>query len=405
MSDRPSPGANAEILSQVFTTARHGMLEYDALSIVGGKLAEAGNLELAEQLYDLWTQNTSSGEAYKACADIADLYRNKGLFTGAERWYRRSLHRKPNYLHAITAITAVRRTYLGTNVAWPFRIHNIELTNRCPMKCVMCPRTTSMTREQGFMAFDVFRSIVDQFVECSPALLHTEVVWLHHFGESLTHPEFDTFINYAADRGLRVGLSVNPIMIKGSVARRLLASRPEVIYASLDGHDDESFARIRGIDNAYETSKRNLLDLLAKKAELGWNTKVVVSMINFPMNSESIDRLKAYWEEQPGVDEFLMKDFTAWSGDVEDIAALTPDSAQSTPFPVFQCMTPWMYLSIAWDGDVVPCCFDYDKKYVLGNVRTQGLNEIWNGQPMQKLREEFLSGGVTNPLCQGCPSL
>lgn len=405
MSDEPLPSTAREILSQVFDDARSGTLDYGTLSIVGEKLAAVGKLELSEQLYDLWIQHALSDDAYKACADIADVYRGKGLFQGAERWYRRSLNRNRDYQRAIAGITESRRNYLGTTAAWSFRIHNIELTNRCPMKCVMCPRTTSMTREQGFMEFDVFRSIVDQFVECSPSLLQTEIVWLHHFGESLTHPEFDTFINYAADRGMRVGLSVNPIMLKGSVARRLLASRPEEIYASLDGHDDESFAKIRGIDNAYETSKRNLLDFLAKKAELDWKTKVVVSMINFPMNGESISRLKEYWEGMPGVDQFLMKEFTAWNGDVDDIAAMTPNPAQPTPFPVFRCLTPWMYVSIAWDGDVVPCCFDYDKKYVLGNVRTQSLSEIWNGPPMQALREEFLSGNVTNPLCRDCPSL
>ena len=42
-------------------------------------------------------------------------------------------------------------------VGYPFGLHNIELTNRCPMRCVMCARTHGMTRAQGNMGFALFR--------------------------------------------------------------------------------------------------------------------------------------------------------------------------------------------------------------------------------------------------------
>jgi len=72
---------------------------------------------------------------------------------------------------------------------------------------------------------------------------------------------------------------------------------------------------------------------------------------------------------------------------------------------VVSCSVPWDQISVAWDGDVVPCCYDYDKKYVLGNVHKQPLNEIWNGERMRALRKEFISNDVSNPLCRNCPEL
>ena len=54
---------------------------------------------------------------------------------------------------------------------------------------------------------------------------------------------------------------------------------------------------------------------------------------------------------------------------------------------------------------VVACCFDYDKKFVLGNIHEKSLAEIWNDAPMQKLRQEFIDNNVQNPLCRSCPVL
>ena len=41
------------------------------------------------------------------------------------------------------------------------KIYTVELTNRCAMTCVMCPRK-AMTRPIGDMNFETFRSVVDQ---------------------------------------------------------------------------------------------------------------------------------------------------------------------------------------------------------------------------------------------------
>ena len=62
-------------------------------------------------------------------------------------------------------------------------------------------------------------------------------------------------------------------------------------------------------------------------------------------------------------------------------------------------------MTITWNGEVVPCCYDYDNKYVVGNASSNTLNEIWRGERMTALRREFLSNQVTNSLCRSCPSL
>jgi hypothetical protein len=49
-----------------------------------------------------------------------------------------------------------------------FHVFNIELTNKCPMKCIMCARTHQMTRAQGIMDFELFRRMIDEYVMLKP---------------------------------------------------------------------------------------------------------------------------------------------------------------------------------------------------------------------------------------------
>lgn len=112
--------------------------------------------------------------------------------------------------------------------------------------------------------------------------------------------------------------------------------------------------------------------------------------------------------KRSGADQVLLKQYTAWGqqGDVQSFADLAPDeararleTARARPFP---CSHMWSTVVIAWDGRVVPCCFDYDAVMTMGDLKTQTLEEIWNGEPYRKLRAAELAGTNDSPLCRNC---
>ncbi len=293
-----------------------------------------------------------------------------------------------------------------TVVKYPVGLFNIELTNHCPMRCVMCPRTNNMTRPKGYMEFSLFKKIIDELVSVNPGYKNNHPVWLHHFGESLLHKEFGRFIRYAAENEVRACLSINPVMLKKDVALELIQSGPYIIYISMDGHDEKSFEKIRGVKNVYRRSKDNVLYFLELKKKYRSNTSITLSMIDFHLNTESVKKTRQFWESLEGIDNFLLKDFSTWDGNAPDINTLSEKENQSKDIsqPVV-CNFPWERMTIMWDGDVAPCCYDYDKKLLLGNARTQKLTEIWNGKSMQALRNEFIKNKVVNQLCRNCDKL
>jgi radical SAM protein with 4Fe4S-binding SPASM domain len=264
-----------------------------------------------------------------------------------------------------------------------------------------------MTRDLGFMDFALFKKIIDELAEVNASFHHNRVVWLHHFGESLLHPQFDSCIHYAAVKGIRTGLSVNPMMLNEKTALSLLCSGLHILYLSLDGHNDETFFKIRGINNMYDLSRSKMIDFLKLKKESLSNMKIILSMIDFSLNDDSVAAVKEEWESNKEIDGFLLKNYTTWDGAIPEIHALAPESitAETRDYSIVNCSFPWVNMTVTWDGDVVPCCFDYNKKLVLGNALSHTLSYIWNDAPMRGLRHEFITNKVTNALCKNCEML
>jgi organic radical activating enzyme len=55
------------------------------------------------------------------------------------------------------------------------------------------------------------------------------------------------------------------------------------------------------------------------------------------------------------------------------------------------CIYPWIHLHAYPTGEAYPCCHAEMKPGVVGNCRTNTLEEIWSGEPMQKLRNDMLT--------------
>jgi uncharacterized Fe-S cluster-containing radical SAM superfamily enzyme len=149
------------------------------------------------------------------------------------------------------------------------------------------------------MQYDDYVKVIDGFYQLhrrSPSF-SSKLLRLHDFGESLTHPDFDRFINYASGLGFKTALSINPFMLTDDIADRLLSSGIHTLFISLDGHDDESFHQIRGLPNAYEKSVERLEKFLVKRKKLGAVQHIELSMIDFAMNRESISEKKEYWSK------------------------------------------------------------------------------------------------------------
>lgn len=268
------------------------------------------------------------------------------------------------------------------------KIEQIELTNRCPYTCKMCPRTIEMDRGLGDMSLELFDSIMRQ-VSGS-----TEFCALHHFGESLLHRGIADAVAIALSHGVRTGLSCNPPSLLPNRAEAILQAGIANLVLSLDSLDPEVYRSIRGRAARLDIADRNLRELVRLRDEGGHQANLTLQMINMHVNNDEAERFLAYCEEL-GVDRGVVIRLERWDFDDDLVAELGEHTSPGYTEP---CTRPWNSVAILWDGRVVPCCHDYNGELVLGDLRHETLEEIWDKPASRRFRDR----NVEMAICAKC---
>ncbi|MCF6237888.1 MAG: SPASM domain-containing protein [Candidatus Marinimicrobia bacterium] len=256
----------------------------------------------------------------------------------------------------------------------------------------MCPHDL-MTREKGFMDVELFKTAINQ------VSVYSDSIRLHNMGESLLHPHFDDLIRYTRNLGIRTILSTNATALTESVSERVLKSQLDSLLISFDGASKETYEQLR--DGAkFDKVIKKIEGFLSLRKRMGVKRpKVTMSLINMPMTESEVDAFRHRWEGK--VDLIRIKPPRNWDGSsvrINEIMNLTDTRSPGNP-----CYWLWSSMVILWDGRVVPCCMDYDAKHVLGNIKEKSLEQIFNDEPMQALRQLHVEGRVSeSALCRGC---
>lgn len=265
----------------------------------------------------------------------------------------------------------------------------IEATNACNLDCPMCPRQ-EMTRPIGYMEPSLFRKIIDEAGR-------VDHIWLHHFGESLLHPELAEMVKYAKDAGIRqVGLSSNATLLTEEKGGELIEAGLDMLILSIDGVCDE-YEKVR-VGASWPNVRHNVLNFLRLKKK--GKPETWIQIIDMP--EIDVEAAKLYWRAFPYrqyIARIDVKKYDTWGHQVQ---AINEIRSKSPVYPRKLCPFLWSAMIICWDGTCVPCCRDYDKKVPLGNVAEENVIDVFNGRPYTQLRSKHERGDFNNPLCVDC---
>lgn len=278
----------------------------------------------------------------------------------------------------------------------------IESTNICNLDCVMCPTgLKQVKRPQGYMDFDVFKSIVD---EMAP---YVKATTLHIWGEPLMHKRIFDMIAYCNKKGLRAEISTNATLLDERKAKGLLDAGLATIYLCLDGFRPETYESIR-VKADYQRTNANIHGFLDMKVNGGYTYPYVnLQIIQMEQTMPEVDEFVAAWD-LPGVDNINVKPFDSWGGQVERINLLRADDPASfMPQERYACPNLWYHVHIYWDGRIAMCDRDFNINYDLGNVISPNdkveVMKNWNGPKMQELRRLHVEGQAdTVSPCDTC---
>lgn len=289
-------------------------------------------------------------------------------------------------------------------------ILQIEPTNRCNLRCTLCPVAEGLTREAGFMEPELFQKIVD---EVSPYVF---LILLWEWGEPFIHPEIYRLIAYARSKGIRLVSSSNGhIFARGNHAEKVVRSGLDTLIVAVDGISQETYKKYRR-DGDLETVLTGIRSVVAKKRELNGPTPFInLRFIAMKHNEHEIPRVGDL-AESLGVNAFTLK--TLYPGhDVDPSQDKYNEFIPANPkYRRFQyaddfmrirqiqnpCKNMWRSPAIHWKGGVCPCSFDVEENYPLGDLTKTTLRKIWFGDTFQALRHRFRKNWDSIHLCGNC---
>jgi len=271
----------------------------------------------------------------------------------------------------------------------------VETSSICNLRCPMCPNQRMPAAQKGLMDLELFNKIV------SEARGFVRDMYLHHRGEPLLNPALFEMIHAAKQAGISTRFHTNGTLLTAQKAEQLVAAEPDLVSFSIDGFEKGAYERIR-VGANFEQVIENVVRLARlRDAQRLSRPYIVVERIKFrnpdmAENKQAVADLTRQFLEA-GVNEVIEKQEYTWA---EETA---PEPGGQPRYTV--CTFPWYAMVICADGTVTPCPQDFWAKMNMGNVRTAGLLEIWNGAAYQKLRRDFRTNIQALPLCRKCDRL
>jgi radical SAM protein with 4Fe4S-binding SPASM domain len=331
----------------------------------------------------------------------------KPKFTDALNFLSKlTLPRLLNALQVVGSYIVSKITQKPTHWGQPLSI-SFEPTTSCNLRCPECPSgLRSFTRPTGMLADELFKNIIDQ--------LHRQLLYLIFYfqGEPYLHPRFLDLVSYAAKKGIYTATSTNAHFLTDANARKTVESGLDRIIISIDGTTQETYQtyRVGGQLHKVLEGTRNLMHW--KKKLKSKTPYVIFQFLVVRPNEHQLDDVRQLAREM-AVDEVWFK--TAQIYDYAQGSPLIPTIDYYSRYQhqangtwslknklLNHCWRMWHSCVITWDGLVVPCCFDKDAQYRMGDLTQQSFATLWRGTAYRQFRKSLIKSRKEIEMCRNC---
>jgi hypothetical protein len=253
----------------------------------------------------------------------------------------------------------------------------------------MCPRE-KMKRAQGVLDVALYRRVLDE-----AATTGARVISLENYGESFLDPHIFERARYARQKGMELFTITNGSLLDDKKAEQVADLFTKIrisMYGVTKGtyekiHQGLDFDKVKkNVDKLFETRRRN-------------RSKLKIEMY-FLLMKENEHEMQDFVDSYKRTADAL----SVWRphnwGDGRRYRNPTGNKKVSCGRPMTGPV------QVQWDGLVVPCCFDYDSKIILGDLNRQTLHDVLHGERYEALRCAHTSGEFTAfPFCDNCDQL
>ncbi len=299
----------------------------------------------------------------------------------------------------------------------------VELSYNCNLSCTMCGfgKHVNPFHKSKFLPFESYKEILEQIGGIS------NTIRLNGRGESTIHPDFKEILDYTKKRfpQLNINLFSNMSFGNDKILQSLIKNDVQ-LFISMDSANKQNLVAIRrgakfedivnNIKKLKSLSKRpfiiftiqeeNLFEI-AEIAKFAFesNCHILFNTIRRDKGIEVFVKLvednKGKIKQQFNQVAELYNDSNLQYHLPDQLAGITLNSeyAKQTHGSMKNCPILDRELCILFDGTVTPC--NMFNPYIYGNIKEQGLKEIWEGSK----RKDFLTSHKYHYYCNNCANL
>ncbi len=259
----------------------------------------------------------------------------------------------------------------------------IGTTGVCNASCIHCPTNKPSRRmPQGRMSMELFSKIVNELAKAS----YKGNILFGLFGEPFDDPFLAKRLKLVKEKLPRTEISIatNAGLFDESRHSEVL-DLADIIAVHVESVSPDVYNRIMDPLKAERVFPR-IISLIKLAQKKGRNNITLTA----PIHRENIldaDRIRQFFEPAGnfGLD-FTPISNRAWDAGPFFEMALAPTGVACQPPQILD------QLIIDWDGAVLPCCFDFSKSMVLGNLNKFTIEEVYANQAWKDMLEVFRRG-------------
>lgn len=252
-------------------------------------------------------------------------------------------------------------------------VFDVELSAKCNISCVMCPRK-ELTRRNDVMDLRLVNVLSKWIPDGSE-------VMLCGMGESLINKNIFSIVSALHKKDVQVGITTNGLLLTENIIDTLLERGINSFQISFNGSTREVYSSIMG-GGSFEVVVENL-EYLSKVKRSNLTVKLALTVMD--QNRGDLGSMKSLCDRLGF--ELFFRDVHSRGG------ALTK---YSSGFGLQGCRIFPKVTFIAANGDILSCCQDVASKFVLGNICKNTFLDVRNK------KREIIETDNWFSICQQC---
>ena len=279
----------------------------------------------------------------------------------------------------------------------------VDVCNACNFKCKFCAiqyANKKLPFRKMCMDYDLFRKVIDDLRKFPEPL---KMLRLAANGEPLLNKRLPEMIEYARGGVTQwIEFVSNASLLTPELNRKLVSAGLDRIRISIEGIGEEQYYEMSGVKIDWNKFVANIKDLYEHKGNCEIYIKTVDAAVDTEEKREkffstfgdicdkiSIEHVIPIWT---GYDE-IYQDF-----DIETAEGLHGHAVKELDV----CPFPFYSFVINPDGEVTVCCNDWERKISMGNVTSESVYDIWNGEKYHNFLLGMLEKGRKENHPVGC---